>query len=200
MRDLSKTIRAIRMAKGLNQTEFGKLCGVKQSTVTRWESGSVPNGEMLQKIAKIGETTVEKLIGEADFLANPINTIPVVGFVGAGAAIFPYDDYARGDGLDHIERPPFIKGDAVAVEVKGDSLLPVAENGWRLVYVGDQTTIESEILNRLCVVKLEDGRTLVKRVMRGSSPGSYHLASTNAPMIEDVAISWASPVKAIIPT
>ena len=111
----------------------------------------------------------------------------------------PFDDYAHGDGLDHIERPPFIQGAAVAVEVRGDSLIPVAEDGWKLIYAGEQALLEEEVINRLCVVKLADDRVLVKRLIRGSKPGRYHLISTNAPIIEDAEVIWAARVKAIIP-
>lgn len=200
MKTLGGKIRAIRLARGLTQTEFAEALGTTQSTVTRWEAGSVPSGKMLQAIAALAETTVERLMGAGDLGPDSGNTIPVVGFVGAGAGVFPYDDYPKGGGLDHVDRPPFIKGQVVAVEVRGDSLLPVAEDGWRLVYAGEQSLIEEEILNRLCVVKLEDGRSMVKRVLKGSETGRFHLISTNAPMIADVRLEWAAPVKAIIPS
>lgn len=195
---LASKIRAVRAARGLNQTELAELLGTTQSTVTRWEKGSMPQGEMLQRLADFAGTTVERLL-DVEELGAKSDDIPVVGFVGAGAAVFPYDDHAHGNGLDYITRPPFIEGRAVAVEVRGDSLLPIAENGWRLIYTGEQTVIEDEVLNRICVVQLEDGRILVKRLVRGSMPQRYHLVSTNAPMIEDAKIVWAARVKAIIP-
>lgn len=200
MTTLAQRIRAIRKSHGLTQAEFADRVGTTQSTVTRWEKGAVPGGEHLQAIADFANTTVERLMGTADLAATPPGQIPIVGYVGAGSAVLPYDDFARGDGLGYVERPPFLKGQMVAVEVKGDSLLPVAENGWRLVYTGAQTLLEEEVLNRLCVVQLMDGRALVKRVIRGSQPGRYHLLSTNAPIIEDAEIQWAAPVKAIIPS
>ena len=200
MSKLADKIRAIRQAQGMTQVEFAERLGTTQSTVTRWEKGSVPQGDMLQAIATLANTTVERLMGTDDLAAVPGGMIPVVGFVGAGSAVFPYDDFPKGDGLDHVERPPFVKGQVVAVEVRGDSLLPVAEDGWRLVYAGEQSLDESQILNKLCVVKLTDGRALVKRLMRGSKPGHFHLISTNARVIEDAQVDWAAPVKAIIPT
>ena len=200
MTRLADKIRAIRQASGLTQAEFAERLGTTQSTVTRWEKGSIPQGDMLQAIATLANTTVERLMGTDDLAAVPGGTIPVVGFVGAGSVVLPYDDFPKGDGLDHVERPPFVKGQVVAVEVRGDSLLPVAEDGWRLVYAGAQTLDVSDILNKLCVVKLADGRALVKRVMRGSEECRFHLMSTNAPIIENAEIEWAAPVKAIIPT
>jgi transcriptional regulator with XRE-family HTH domain len=196
---LAEKIKAIRCAAGLGQTEFGERMGVSQSTVVRWERGSRPQSDALHRIAEFANTTIERLMDLDDLSGTSPGDIPVVGYVGAGAEVFPYDDYAHGEGLDHVERPPTVTGRAVAVEVRGDSLLPTAENGWRLVYTGEQTIVEDEVLNRICVVQLADGRMLVKRIMRGSRPQRYHLVSTNAPIIEDVEILWAARVKAIIP-
>lgn len=196
---LASKIRAIRKASGLNQTEFGEKVGASQSTVGRWERGSAPEADNLRAIADFANTTVDRLLGLDNLASTAGGEIPVVGYVGAGAEVLPIDDYGRGQGMDTVERPPFITGQAVAVEVRGDSLLPVAEDGWRLIYTGEQSMLEEDVLNRLCVVKLADGRSLVKRVMRGSKPQRYHLVSTNAPIIEDAEIVWAAPVKAIIP-
>lgn len=197
--NLSGKIRAIRKAAGLTQTEFAERLGTTQSTVTRWEKGSEPSAELLARIADYANTTMDRLLGTDDLSGTPTDQIPVVGYVGAGAAVIPFDDYPKGDGLDHVDRPPFVKGQAVAVEVRGDSLLPVAEDGWRLIYTGNQTVIEDEVLNKLCVVQLADGRVLVKRIVRGSEAQRYHLMSTNAPIMENMEIVWAARVKAIVP-
>lgn len=197
--NLAARIKALRVSKGYNQTEMAERLGVTQSTVTRWENGALPRADQLKLLADMANTSVERLLG-ADSLSNtPADMIPVVGYVGAGAAVFPFDDHAPGDGMDHVDRPPFVHGAAVSVEVRGDSLYPVAEDGWRLIYAGEQTIIEADVLNRLCVVQLEDGRMLVKRLMRGTKPQHYHLVSTNAPTIEDAKVVWAAMVKAIIP-
>ena len=198
-KNLSEKIKAIRNALGLNQTEFAERLGATQSTITRWEKGSMPKGEALHRLADMANTSVEKLLNLDTFSSSSPDQIPVVGYVGAGAEVIPIDDFAKGSGLDYVERPPFISGAAVAVEVQGSSMLPVAEDGWRLVYTGEQSVIEDDVMNRLCVVCLDDERILVKRVIRGSEPQHYHLVSTNAPMIENVRIVWAAPVRAIIP-
>ncbi len=195
---LAEKIKAIRTSLEMNQEQFAEKLGTTQSTVARWESGSKPRGDMLHAIAVLGHTSLDRLLDLDD---NPATNgdISVVGYVGAGATVYPFDDYPHGGGMDTVERPPFVQGKAVAVEVRGDSLFPVAENGWRLVYTGEQALIEDEIINRLCVVQVTDGPLLVKKVARGSQPGHFHLISTNAPVIEDVRIDWAAQVKAIIP-
>lgn len=56
-------IKAIRLEKGMNLEEFGKLFGVSKSTVSHWESGTnLPNAERLKTIAKIGDITVNELL------------------------------------------------------------------------------------------------------------------------------------------
>lgn len=195
---LSERIKRLRLAKGMTQTEFADLLDTTQGTVARWERGSAPKHEALSHLANVAGTSLERFLGQP-MRSEDASEIPIVGYVGAGAAVYSYDDMAHGDGIGTVDRPEFVKGRAVAVEVKGDSLIPTAEDGWRLIYTGEQTVIEHEVLNRLCVVKLVDGRSLVKKVLRGSKPQRYHLMSTNAPMIEDAEIEWAAPVKAIIP-
>lgn len=193
---MANNLKAVRKAQGLKQPAIALVLGVSVGQVSRWESGTdnVPSYR-LPSFERAYGASLSELFG-TDHAADEL---PVVGYVGAGAAIYAYDDLPQGEGYDFVERPEFVKGRAIAVEVKGDSLFPTAEDGWRLIYTGEQTIIESEVLNKLCVVKLIDGRTLVKRLVRGSSPARYHLLSTNAPPIEDAEIEWAAKVKAIIP-
>jgi len=199
MPNLAARIKRLRQSRGETQAEFADAMATTQGTVARWEKGAAPKHEALAMLARMAGVSVEQ------FLGTPMRSedgaeVPIVGYVGAGAAVYAYDDMPHGEGIGYVDRPGFVRGRAVAVEVRGDSLVPVAEDGWRLIYQGEQTIIEDEILNRLCVVRLVDGRTLVKRVLRGSKAQRYHLMSTNAPMIEDVEIEWAALVKAIIPS
>ncbi len=62
---LSEKIKALREEKGFSQEEFAtKLCVVRQ-TVSKWENGlSLPDAEMLVKIAEVLDTSVGTLVGE----------------------------------------------------------------------------------------------------------------------------------------
>lgn len=199
---LSTKIQLLRKKLGLTQPEFADRVGVSQGTVSRWEKGSAPTHQHLASLAELdGKSLDEFLLGAVGRVAGERgDPIPVVGYVGAGASVYPIADEHESNGFTTVERPPFITGNAIAVEVRGDSLVPVAEDGWKLIYTGDQELLEDDVLNKLCVVALADGRVLVKRLMRGSKPQRYHLLSTNAPMIEDVEVVWAAKVRAIIPT
>lgn len=61
---LNENIRILRKNKGLTQEELAARLNVVRQTVSKWEKGlSVPDAEMLQKIAEVLETNVSQLLG-----------------------------------------------------------------------------------------------------------------------------------------
>ena len=61
---LNENIKALRKTKGLTQDELAIRLNVVRQTVSKWEKGlSVPDAEMLQKIAEIFEVNVSQLLG-----------------------------------------------------------------------------------------------------------------------------------------
>ena len=124
--------------------------------------------------------------------------IPVVGYVGAGAEVYPIDDHAKGDGLDMIEMVAAPEN-SVAVIVRGDSMFPF-EDGWTLFYHRDRDGVPAACINKLCICKVaHDGPLLIKRLRRGSKAKHFTLESWNAAPREDVELEWASPVLMIQP-
>jgi phage repressor protein C with HTH and peptisase S24 domain len=137
---------------------------------------------------------------EPEDLMRVEHRIQVVGRVGAGAQVLPIDDHAKGDGLYDVECPRGLDPkNTVAVEVVGDSMEPAVQEGWVLFYDRSPEPTPSAVVGRLCVVQVEDGRVLVKQIKRGPDQGRFNLISANAPMIENVALDWAAPVKAMLP-
>jgi transcriptional regulator with XRE-family HTH domain len=58
-------IRKARLAKGLTQTQLGKRVGLSQGMVTYYEvRGVSPSPELLVKLARILDVTVEDLVGQ----------------------------------------------------------------------------------------------------------------------------------------
>lgn len=51
--ELSKRILAARRSAGMNQADFARAIGVNQATVSRWESGAVPDIMALGRIAEL---------------------------------------------------------------------------------------------------------------------------------------------------
>jgi hypothetical protein len=128
--------------------------------------------------------------------AEPL--VRIIGRVGAdteGTVI----QTAGQEGFDMVPLPPGGTSTAAALEVVGHSMRAVAEDG-SLIYFEDQRTPPTpDMLGYYCIVEIEDGRVLFKRLLRGSASGLYVLESQVGPSIEDVRIRWAAEPTAIIP-
>lgn len=62
---LSENIKASRKKKGLSQEELARELHIVRQTVSKWEKGlSVPDAEMLIRIAQALDTSVGALLGE----------------------------------------------------------------------------------------------------------------------------------------
>jgi len=146
--------------------------GFKQRTATEYARAFRVRAEWL-------------LFGTGDPERRPV---PLVGYVGAGAEVYPFDD---GGCLDEIDPPPGIGPEAVAVKVKGDSMFPRYMEGDVLIY--DSHTPLARADGQECVVSLPDGRKFIKTV-RVDPDGSVTLESFNAPPIRRVRVEWAAAI------
>ncbi len=128
--------------------------------------------------------------------------IPVVAYVGAGSEVYSIDDHSKGAGLEMVDAPGRVNPDkAIALEVRGDSMEPVISDGFLLFY--DKRVLDGvldEWLGKICVVKIIDGPTLVKKVRRGSTEGLYHLCSLNPkePDRLDQQVEWCAKVEVMV--
>ncbi len=61
---LQENLKNLRKQKGYSQEELADRLGVVRQTISKWEKGqSVPDSEMLMKLADIFEVTVSQLLG-----------------------------------------------------------------------------------------------------------------------------------------
>jgi len=121
--------------------------------------------------------------------------VPVVGYVAAGALAHFFDDQGA---YDEVEAPDGSTNDTVAVEIRGDSLGAIFDR-WLVFYDEVRSPITPDLIGKLCVVGLGDGRIMVKKVQRSKSPGYYHLLSNTEEPILDAVIEWAARVKNMVP-
>lgn len=187
-----KALADFMAKRNLNRTKWARSAGIAEGGFrdfmnSRTDSISIATYEALATAAGVSVST---LLGEQ---------VPVVGRVGAGQEMYPFDDHAMGDGLEHVDAPPGVSPEAVvAVEVAGTSMHPIAE-GWLLFYRRDVYGVPDECINKLCVCEVEGGATFVKEVRRGVDEGVFTLTSWNAPPIENVRLVWAARVMDIRP-
>lgn len=162
-------------------------------------------GENLAKLAAVlGVSATWLLTGEDGPEENgerpPTRVVPIVGYVGAGSEAHYYDIAQSPDEFASLPAGVNIKSivDVAAIEIRGDSLGNFL-NGWLVFYDDVKAEPDPSMLRELCVVGLTDGRVLVKKLMKGSTPGRYHLLSQTEGMIEDVEVLWAAKVRAMAP-
>ena len=189
IRDMSRRIRYWRKQRRMTLEQLAARLGTSAGHLHKWETGKVS-----VNLKRLGEIAAILGVGIVD-LVEDLPRVPVVGSVGAGAKVDSIDDFPLGQGHRTAQCPTGLDPqNTVAVEVVGDSMLPIDE-GWLLFYSRNYDGVPSEFLGKLCVVQLADeGTRYVKRLQAGRSNGLFNLYSTNAREIEDVALSWAAPV------
>lgn len=195
MKSIGDRVKKARQAEGLSMVDLANALGVKYQTIQQLENGTSKGTTHIVGIAKALRRRPEWLqYGEGPEFAEREPTVPVVGEVGAGAEIHPFDDSPLGEGLEQVPAPPGAY-DCIAVRVRGNSQYPVIQDGWLLFYTRDVHGVPEEAIGKLCIVCVKDGPTMVKTVRRGSKRGLWRLESWNAEPIENVKLVWASPVK-----
>lgn len=127
--------------------------------------------------------------------ADELRYVPLVGYVGAGAQTHFFANDAP---LDEVPAPNGTTDSTVAVEIRGESLGSFFDR-WLVFYDDVRRPVTADLINRLCVVGLDDGRILIKKVQRSKARGLFHLLSQTEPPILDVKIDWAAAVKNLVP-
>lgn len=192
-------LRAHRQAKGLTLEALAASIGMSNQNLGKIERGLVPLGEEHHAAlaAALG-------IEPADLFREPSGVepqeqfVPIIGRVGADNEGTVIQSHGQ-QGYDMTPIPPGGTPQAAALEVTGESMPWLAENG-SLVYFEDQRTPPTEdMIGYYAIMELEDGRVLLKRLLRGSKQGHYSLMSQVGPPIENVRIRWAAEPTAIIP-
>lgn len=143
-------------------------------------------------------------VGIADLLASPetagrseeAGTVPLVGYVGAGAEAHYY---AEGQGpFDYVRAPPNSTPSTVAAEIRGVSLGPFFEE-W-LVYWDDvRSPVTPDMIGQLCIVGLPNGKVFVKKLQPSRTEGLFHLLSQTEEPVLDQEVLWAARVTNLSP-
>jgi phage repressor protein C with HTH and peptisase S24 domain len=194
---------AMKNAGGITQSDLARRVGVKQASVWHLLQPEAQKSGLTPQIARALGVNPDWLatgIGPRLALESAQPTVPVVGYVGAGAEVFFVDDLAKGQRIDDAPPFPGQDGHVNAVRVRGDSMLPQLENGWTLYYSVDQSAgVMEDAINRLSVVQVHEGPVLVKKLERGRKKNLWRLVSHNASPRDDVRLDWAARVRAIVP-
>ncbi|MBP2447550.1 S24 family peptidase [Rhizobium leguminosarum] len=180
---------------GLDPTSFNKSKRLSADGRLRW-----PSTESIAKVLDATGASVEQFLvflrpdaGLSGQLAGPLagqvagqpdgafppqgSSIPLLGFAQAGAGGF-FDDggFPVGHGWDVVEFPaaPAQKSGVYALEVQGESMLPLYRDGDVLIVApGAQVRRNDRVVVRTC-----EGEVMAKVLLR-QSPRSIELMSLN---------------------
>lgn len=120
--------------------------------------------------------------------------VPVIGRVGAGDVGHFYEETDFGE----IEGPLGSTAKTVAVQVQGYSMEGVADDGSYLFYDDEPSPPDERHIGKLCVLWLEDGRVIFKKLVPTSDPQLWNCISTNGGSVMGVRVLQAVRVRQIV--
>jgi hypothetical protein len=141
------------------------------------------------------KVTAKDILFESGEGPIELATVPLVGYVGAGAQTHFFSDQGE---LDRVTAPENATESTSAVEIRGESLGSFFDR-WLIYYDDVRRPVTPDLVGKLCVVGLENGQILVKKIQRSRARGLFHLVSQTEGPILDVAIEWAAKVKSMVP-
>ncbi|MDX7952794.1 LexA family transcriptional regulator [Lichenihabitans sp. Uapishka_5] len=186
---MANNLRALREGRSWSQDEAATALGTTRNQYAKLEAGSRRLSDVW-----IGRAAAAFGVDAGDVVTDRRAVVPVVGHVGAGSEAH----FGNSQGpIDEVAAPEGATPQTVAVEVRGESLGSFFD-GWLVFYDDVRSPITDDLVGRLCVVGLEDGRVLVKRVQRCRN-GHFDLYGQFGDPVLDVTIAWAAPVKSFAP-
>lgn len=188
-------IKQAREATGVSQAALAKRINQAQTTISSWERGRTePTREDVARVATALDISVSEIeSGEGE--PRPL-TVPLVGYVGAGAEAHFYSD--ADEGLGEVDAPPGSTPATRAAEIRGESLGRLFDT-WLVFYDDVRTPVTPDLIGRLCVVGLTNGQVLVKKLRKATGSHLFHLESNTEGTLFDQEVEWAAKVKTMTP-
>ncbi len=163
---------ALARRAGLDPTTFNKSKRSSPDGRPRW-----PSTESISKILSATATDISAFLGLAETreTRRPLRLVPLLGLAQAGSGGF-FDDggFPAGQGWDEIAFPANGGDNIFALEVSGDSMLPLYRDGDTIIVQRDGQIRRGDRV----VVKTNDGEVMAK-VLQKKTTRSVELASLN---------------------
>jgi phage repressor protein C with HTH and peptisase S24 domain len=189
-------IDALAARHGLSASGLAKLAGLDPTTFNKSKRGGAngklrwPSTESISKVLGATGATIDEfvaLIGRDGSLRRSFSrSVPLIGLAQAGAnGFFDNEGYPNGAGWDEIPFPEVADEHAYALEIAGESMLPVYRDGDRIVLSPAATPRRGDRV----VVKTHAGEVMAKQLARQTAK-HIELKSFN-PAFEDRSFAMA---------
>jgi phage repressor protein C with HTH and peptisase S24 domain len=168
------TASGLARKAGLDPTTFNKSKRNGPDGRPRW-----PSTESISKVLQATGTELAAFLGMAgdsvSYRSRAMRLVPLLGLAQAGAGGF-FDDggFPAGQGWDEIDFPGPAGDNVFALEVTGDSMLPLYRHGDTIIVARDVPCRRGDRV----VVKTRDGEVMAK-VLQRKTARTVDLASIN---------------------
>lgn len=189
IQEVREALDRLMKARGIKRKPLAKAAGLGETAIRdiyNPERNDV-RASTLVKLAEFFEVPVDEIAGRSQ--------VELVGSIGAGGVIL-FEEF---DEPQLVPRPPAAAGKLVALEVRGDSMLPRYDEGDVIYIKREHEGVLPEYIGEHCAVHLSDGGTFLKVLEEGTEEGKFTLLSHNAPPMRNVEVVWATPVLFVMP-
>ena len=174
MSNFKTVLRDLRNKRNLTQEALANKLNTSKSTISMYENGNrEPDFETLETIADFFNVNMDFLLGRSKYNTQLVKhspststsrgiSIPVLNTVVAGMPIEAYEDIL---GYEEISRELASTGEFFALQIKGDSMLPVLQEK-DVVIIRQQSDVES---GDIAIVLIGGETATVKKVMKQES-------------------------------
>jgi phage repressor protein C with HTH and peptisase S24 domain len=178
---------------GLDATAFNQSKRISKDGRGRW-----PSTESLAKILEVTEETAASFFAQGGAFiqgsSQPPPTLPLLGLAQAGAGgFFDPAGFPTGEGWDQVTLPVPGESGVYALEVTGDSMLPLYRDGDRIV-----VSINEQVRRGDRVVAKTRGGEVMAKVLARQTANVVELRSLNPqhpPRIFDMKdIEWMARI------
>jgi len=184
-RQIWSAIDALATRYNLSPSGMAKLAGLDPTTFNKSKRqttdgrGRWPNTESLAKILAATGASLDEflsLVNEHDSAqSRELKLIPLIGFAQTGGGGF-FDDggFPAGTGWEEVAFPQLRDENIYALEITGDSMMPVYRDGDRIIVSPNAGIRRGDRI----VVKTKDGEVMAK-ILQRQTARTLELASFN---------------------
>ncbi|ACA20230.1 putative phage repressor [Methylobacterium sp. 4-46] len=203
--DQGERLRLARLAAGYRSARDAALRnGWPESSYRAHEAGTRTIGQddaerYAARFRRDGvQVTAKGLLFGDDEAGEPPGesgqVVGVRGVISAGGLIATGDEQPDPSGnLFEVTVPFWLPPGTIAFRVAGASMHPKYEPD-DIVLCAQGGESPERLLGCYAAVATPDGNRFLKKILRGSRRGTYHLESHNAPLMTDRRLAWASGI------